>query len=220
MGLWDAFDPDDQAIVILLKDAVAELKTLNTHLAQLKPTTTVLDVNGHSAAVGPIPVLTLPMSPKVLNEMVNAADLKGVATMGVWKLKVAVPAGQTVTVVQPVVPGTVHVFMAPLGVTASYYSDAITATVEVDSHPITPPQTTYAINASDQIPLGQYYYMTQGMVGQITNATSTNTTITFAVEALAIQTNFFNNQFYRPLITFGMHALRTLADQQRGGGSA
>lgn len=220
MGFWDHLDPDDATLITLVREAVAELKTLNMHLTALQPSKTIVKMGSKATATGALPVLTLPMSPKTLNEMVNAADLKGVATMGVWKLKVTVPAGQIVTVTQPVLPGTVHVFMAPLGVTATYYSDAITATVMVDGNLVTPPPETYAINAADQLPLGQSYYMTRGMVGTITNATSTSTTITFAVEALAIEKDFFNTQFYKPLIDFGIGALKQLADHAGGGGSA
>lgn len=158
----------------------------------------------------PLPALNLPLSPIVLNEMINAANMPGVSKLGAWKLTVNVPAGQTVVVSVPVLPGTVTVFAAPMKVTATYYSANITADVLVDGYDITP-YPEYALTGDDQIEFGQYYYMRIGMQGTITNNTATNTLITFGVEVMAIQRDFFET-FYRPLIEYSVDTLKSLAE--------
>lgn len=159
----------------------------------------------------PLPALQLPLSPPVLNQMINAANIPGASKIGVWKLTVNVPAGQTVVVTVPVLPGTVAVFAAPLVVTATYYSSQITADVWVDGNDVTPAPYEYAITGDDQIDFGQYYYMRIGLQGTITNNSASTTLITFKVEVMAIQRDFFES-FYTPLIQHSVDTLRALAD--------
>lgn len=164
----------------------------------------------------PLPALQLPLSPPILNQMINAANLPGVATMGVLKLSTTVPAGSTVTVSVPVLPGTVAVFMTPLQVTATFYSAAITANVFVDGKEVTSRTFQYAITGEDRVEFGQYYYMFKGLIGEITNNTATSTTITFKVEVLAIDRRFFDG-FYQPLIGHSYRAMAELAQLLTGG---
>jgi hypothetical protein len=171
--------------------------------------TTAQTVGGKSIPV-PLSALTLPLSPEILNQMVNAANIPGTSRIGVWKLTVTVPAGQTVVVTVPVLPGTVAVFAAPLIVTATYYSSQIIADVWVDGNDVTP-YPEYQITGDDQIEFGQYYYMRIGMQGTITNNSPTTTVITFKVEVMAIQQDFFES-FYVPLIQHSVDSMKLLAD--------
>ncbi|HEY3367783.1 MAG TPA: hypothetical protein VGK74_22220 [Symbiobacteriaceae bacterium] len=157
--------------------------------------------------------IQLPLSVRTLNEMINAVNIPGTVQMGVWKLSVLVPAGQTVTVNQPVLPGTVTAFAEPLGVAASYYSPGIVAQVLVDDHQVTVAQS-YAVTGEDKISMGQHYFMERGMTGVITNNTATPSLITFTVEALAINSDFFS-KFYRPLLDWSYDQLRRLASEAR-----
>jgi hypothetical protein len=206
---------DDLASMLTaIQDVTGELKAVAGALAAI-PTATAGGTTTGGRLPVPLPALTLPISPKILNEMLNAANIPGVSKMGVWKLDVTVPAGSTVEVTFPVLPGTVHVFMAPLGVSATFYSDLISADVDVDGMDVTPSPYEYPITGADEIELGQYFYMRTGMQARITNGSTTTTTITFAVQAMAIQKDFFES-LYPVILNFGVNLLRELAAVIKG----
>ena len=193
-----------------LAQVVGELQNTAKALAELSAALQGRALQSTGGKV-PLPALTLPLSPTTLNQMVNAADIPGTSKIGVWKLSVNVPAGQTVVVNVPVLPGTVAVFAAPLEVTATYYSSQITADVWVDGNDVTPAPWEYAITGDDQIDFGQYYYMRIGLTGTITNNSTTSTLITFKVEVMAIDSTFFD-KFYKPIIQYSVDARQSLAN--------
>lgn len=166
--------------------------------------------------ITPLPVLTLPLSPPVLNQMINAANLPGVAVMGVDQISVLVPAGNTVTVTIPTRPGTVAVATSPIRVSASYYSSAITIDFFVDGRSVTSQDYQYSLTGEDAVDLGQYYYAYQAIVAIIANKSATDTTLFGKFEGLAIERGFFES-FYKPIIEYGYRILAAQAQVLNGG---
>lgn len=171
---------------------------------------------GRLTAAVRLSALQLPLSPKVLNEMINAANIRGVSIMGVNQLTVTVPAGQEVMVVLPTRPGTVGIATAPIDMSATYYSHGITLNVLVDGYMVTSPDYQFTLTGPDQLELGQYWYYQQSMVLVAHNTTATPTTITFKSEGLALEQKFFQST-YLPLLEHGFKALADLAHELNGG---
>jgi len=156
-------------------------------------------------AAGSTPfVFNLGMQPQVLTELLYAVAPPGLATKGAFKFAAAAPAGKQTTILLPVLPGTVALFTAPLGVRSDFYSTSLLADVylgtDTGTYEITSPPYLFPISDGDQIDSLQYTYITQYLEGIITNDTSTNATLVFKAEMLAVERNLFLNQFWVPLL--------------------
>jgi len=148
--------------------------------------------------------------------MLSAATNLGVATAGIDKFSVSVPAGQTVTGTVPARTGMVTVSTAPIRMTASYYNILITLRVWSDGAELTSPDYPYTLTGSDSVELGQHWYSLRDLQVSITNPTAQATIVTFTSEGLAVERNFFRD-FYLPLVQYGYEKLRDLAMTVNGG---
>jgi len=165
----------------------------------------------------PLPTLSLPVSPKTINEMILSVELSGHLFIDIGNLAFTCPAMQTTTASLPVFPNTVIVYGSPLRYVASYYSSGITLSLSVDGkqvvgvggHP-------YLLTSSGQAELGQYFYSRQGIEFSIVNNTNTDTTISVFGEAIYIDREFFD-LFFAPLMSYGYNVLKSLAAIVNGG---
>jgi len=175
-----------------------------------------------SVNVGGLPFgFTLPMQPQVLSELLYAVAPPGLAIKGVFKFQVVVAANGQTTVTVPVEPGTVTLFTAPLGVTATYYDSGIVADVFLGADQgeveITPPPYYFPISEADHVDSVQFTYITQYLQGIITNNTATPTTLTFKVEVLAVERTLFLDQFWVPLLSKMLDLAEASASQYSRG---
>lgn len=196
------------------KDPIEALVQMSGQLNEVLAS--LLAVQHHLTTPATIAALQLPMSPAILNEMINAVGLSGVAIAGVDMFSVVVPAGATVTGTVPVPAGKVTVSTAPLKVTASYYNLLVTMRVTIDGQEMTSTDYPYSMVGEDKIDFGQYYYAYRNLVVSITNNTATNTVVTFRSEGLAMDRAFFQD-FYLPIIRYGYGRMKELAMTVNGG---
>lgn len=166
----------------------------------------------------PSAALQLPLPPATLNEMINAAQIPGVATMGVDKFSLVVPAGATVTATVPARAGRVTVSTAPMSVTASFYNILITLRVWIDGHELTSTDYPYTLTGEDSVHFGQYFYSLRNLTATVVNNTAVGTIITFKSEGLAVDQTFFKD-FYLEILKFSYHRMRELAMVANGGKS-
>lgn len=160
--------------------------------------------------------LQLPLPPVVLNQMINAVGIPGLATMGVNKFSMVVPAGFTVTATVPARDGKATLSTAAMRVTATYYNVLITARVWIDGQELTSPDYPYSLTGEDAVDFGQYYYSLKNLTATVANPTATPTIITFKSEGIAVDKNFFQG-FYLPLIGLSYSKMRDLAVSVNGG---
>jgi len=161
----------------------------------------------------PVPSLTLPLPPKILNEMMLAANIPGHVQMMVYQFVTAVPAGTEVAWIIPTLPGTVAVHISPIKLIATYYSSAITGNVYVDGKTVA---EDVCMLHEAIIEFGQYYYMTNEILVSINNASGTDTIISAVADVMAIDRQFFE-LFYVPLVNYGYDVLKNLAVILNGG---
>lgn len=166
---------------------------------------------------GARPVLSLPIRPQTLNEMATAANLTGQITKGIATELMAVSAGATNTLVIGGYPGTVGVFVSPVGIRSTYYDPNITAQVLVDGKPIVLPGNIYAIDGPAEVSLGQFYYVETSIAIIITNQSATDALIFGRVEFLQIASTYFH-QVFQPILAGGMADLQAAASAQYQGG--
>jgi len=161
----------------------------------------------------PMPILTLPLPPKTLNEMMLAANIPGHVQMMVYQFVTAVPAGTEVAWIIPALPGTVAVHLSPLRMVATYYSSAITGNVYVDGKTVA---EDLSLISEALVEFGQYYYMTSEILVSINNASANDTIISTMSDVMAINRQVFE-LFYVPIINYGYDILKNLAVILNGG---
>lgn len=161
----------------------------------------------------PVPSLTLPLPPKHLNEMMLAANIPGHVQMAVYQVITTIPAGTESTLVIPVLPGTVTVFVSPIRQLSTYYSSSIVGSVTVDGNVVA---QNIAIVDESHIELGQYYYVTRELVATVRNNSATDIVFSAIADVMAIDRQFFD-LFYVPIINYGYSVLRDLAVILNGG---
>lgn len=214
-----------------LKDLITGLSTLHEDLTALRQTIGVAFPSASTPLVSSPSTpplvstslalsLPLPIPPATMTEMLYAlaSQYPDLLKRGIFKLSVSVPAGSTVVVVQPTLPGTVNLFVAPLGVTADNYSTGIIADVKVDGYDITPVGVEYTIDSADQIQAALYTFIQTALTATIQNTTATSTIVTFSVEVVAVATDLFFNQFWMPIVIYGYNTLRQIGNAVRSGG--
>jgi len=170
-----------------------------------------------SRASSPVPTLSLPVSPKTINEMILSTDLSGHLFIDIGNITFTCPAGKVTTAYYPVFPNTVIMFGSPIKCFASYYSSAITVSVTVDGKPVIGiGGTPFPITGANTLELGQYFYARQGVAMTVTNNSAIDTTISLLGEAIVIKREYFDT-FFVPLMSFGYDLLKDLAFVVNGG---
>lgn len=215
------FGFDDDQILSTVQQMRTLMQQQNVSAQEMASAVALLQAAKGATSGGPVlPAFTvpLPLSPKVLTEMVYAASVPGLAQKGVISSTVTVPAGGTVTLTVPVLPGTVTLFVAPLEVTATYYDYSILADVFLDQQNISPTPYEYALVGPDQIQSLMYAYITQYLRGVFTNGSATSTTITFKAEVLAMDRTLFEKQLWLPLVRQSFDVAKHLASVYANGG--
>ena len=165
------------------------------------------------------PVLSLPIRPQTLNELMAAANLTGQIVKGIATETLVVDAGQSTSLSLSGDPAQVFVYVQPIKVRSTYYDPTITAQVTVDGKPVILPGTVFSVQGPAEVSLGQFYYVRNSITITITNGSDTDILIFGETEYLAITTSYFNEVF-QPLLARGMDDLQAaaLAQYQGGGG--
>ena len=210
--------PVDQIIATQALDPQAALAMALTNLTHQQERLIERLATIEAVLRAPSAALTLPMPPATLNEMINAAQIPGVATMGVDKFSLLVPAGGTVTATVPARAGRVTVSTAPMTVTASFYSILVTLRVWIDGHELTSTDYPYTLTGEDSVHFGQYFYSLRNLTATAVNNTANPTLITFKAEGLAVDQTFFKD-FYLEILKYSYQRLRELAMVANGGKS-
>jgi hypothetical protein len=169
--------------------------------------------SGGAGIVYPFPALTLPMGPAVLNEMLLSTENWGTVTPQLDRQIIAVAAGQTATLVQPVPYGYVVSMMEPASYFATYYNPAITAIMTLDGHSTL--VTSFPVNGPGTISAGQYGTLRQSLMLEITNGSPFDTIVTYSAEALYIDAAFYAS-WNQALLTYGIDAMTDFVSNQIG----
>lgn len=165
----------------------------------------------------PLPSLTLPLSPKTLNEMMMSVELKGHVSIEVFNEAITCTAKNYTTLKLTPIYGDVTVFMSPALYSATYYSSDIILVLLVDGANIFGSTgRPYVLSGAGSFEAGPYMFVRQSIELQVYNFSNTNTTIFFKPQFMYIDRVFFDT-FYTPILGYDYDVLKSLATIVNGG---
>jgi len=157
----------------------------------------------------PLLVLSLPISPDILNMQLQAAapELAGGTRTPVFRLCFVVPAETKVTVPILIPKGWICTKREPLSFESYYYHHNLTVDVAVDEVKINPFPMPFT--GAFSIDFGRYYVKRKSVELTFSNATTTPVTVTFQVTAHLVREDIYLN-WYEPIIRISQRYLDSL----------
>lgn len=158
-----------------------------------------------------VPVINMTFDPESINKLLVLARWLGKAESAILTASVTATAGATTYLTVPAEEGKITVAYGGIGLTTDYVSNAMTMVVTVDGHVVTPPPYEYVFNRdTDSFDLGEFYYIERYLEAAITNLSATNADISFKAPVFAVDAEFFNKTFYKPLVNAAIQAVENL----------
>lgn len=188
-----------------LDQIVAQARQINQMLAQLdadtRETASALLLRGSAGGGGPF-VITLPIPPAVLTEMLLAANRsRGLGALGAFKASLTIPAGTpqspgTATLSLPNPDGKTILFISGITVVSSYYSTGVVLVVQADGQYLTGiygSPNEYTVTNEDTFEATKYTYIQSNATVTGYNTTSTPATVTFGLDNFTMDNGTFQD---------------------------
>ena len=197
-------------VLALLKDIDATLKAIAVKEGLTAPSP------GAAAAPQPVPVIPLPISPAILQQMLIMAKIRGVLDVAVVSPEVLALAGQTTTVTYNVAAGTVGSQVSPEVHHMTYQDGDIAVYVYVDDELVTPMGISGA-NDFD-VTVTPYYFLERKVIVEVVNNSPFDTSLTAYLQLIIYQDATFFANFTKVLMdAYGYGLLAKVAQSLNGG---
>ena len=152
------------------------------------------------APVSPMPVVTIPVDPEVVNRILTFARFLGKAKTVIFTLSASAPSGQATTFLLTIPQNEVDLLVQPGRVVTNYTNPSLLVDLWIDGTKLTVPYEAALVEPALEVDFGQFYFAQNQIQIVITNDSGTTAEVSTSLGVLRIDQDFFFNKFYVPLV--------------------